>query len=53
MKITNIRHPLARALPVAVGVALAAVATMAQAADTIKVGVLHSLSGTMASAKPR
>ena len=48
MKITNIRRPLARALPVAVGVALAAVATLAQAADTIKVGVLHSLSGTMA-----
>src|SRR5580692_1018257 len=48
MKIINFRRPLARALPVAVGVALAAVATLAQAADTIKVGVLHSLSGTMA-----
>ena len=35
----------------ALGLALAAsstVATLAQAADTIKVGVLHSLSGTMA-----
>src|ERR1700755_558055 len=48
MKITHIRRPLAKALPAAVGIALAAVATMAQAADTIKVGVLHSLSGTMA-----
>ena len=48
MKIIHIRRPLAKALPVAVGVALAAVATLAQAADTIKVGVLHSLSGTMA-----
>jgi urea transport system substrate-binding protein len=48
MQITNIRRTLARALPIAVGVALAAVATLAQAADTIKIGVLHSLSGTMA-----
>src|ERR1700727_2809495 len=48
MKIINFGRPLARALPVAVGVALAAVATMAAAQDTIKVGVLHSLSGTMA-----
>ncbi len=48
MKISNIRSPLAKALPTAVGVALAAAATLAQAADTIKGGVLHSLSGTMA-----
>ena len=41
----NIRRTLARALPVMVGVAACAVA---QAADTIKVGILHSLSGTMA-----
>ncbi|MFZ5528039.1 MAG: urea ABC transporter substrate-binding protein [Pseudomonadota bacterium] len=33
---------------VALGVAGLAFSTMAQAADTIKVGVLHSLSGTMA-----
>ena len=33
---------------VALGVAGLALSTMAQAADTIKVGVLHSLSGTMA-----
>jgi len=33
---------------VAMGVAGLALSTMAQAADTIKVGVLHSLSGTMA-----
>ena len=39
---------LKRALPAAVGVALAAAASAANAADTIKIGVLHSLSGTMA-----
>jgi urea transport system substrate-binding protein len=33
---------------VALGVAGLALSTMASAADTIKVGVLHSLSGTMA-----
>jgi urea transport system substrate-binding protein len=33
---------------VSLGVAGLAMSTMAQAADTIKVGVLHSLSGTMA-----
>ena len=33
---------------VALGVAGLAFSTLAQAADTIKVGVLHSLSGTMA-----
>src|ERR1700753_3039561 len=48
MNIIKFRRPLAKALPVAVGVALAAVATLAQAAATIKVAVLHSLSGTMA-----
>ncbi len=34
---------LKRALPAAVGVALAAACSLANAADTIKVGVLHSL----------
>src|ERR1700743_498576 len=48
MKILDIRRPLAKALPIAVAVAVAAAASLAQAADTIKVGVLHSLSGTMA-----
>ncbi len=48
MKITNIRRPLAKALPVAVGVALAAVATLAQAADTIKVGIRQALAVTRA-----
>ena len=39
------RQVLTRALPLVCGLALTAVAS---AADTIKVGILHSLSGTMA-----
>jgi len=41
----KLKQTLCRALPLVCGLALAAVAS---AADTIKVGVLHSLSGTMA-----
>jgi len=41
----KLKQTLTRALPLVCGLALAAVA---HAADTIKVGVLHSLSGTMA-----
>jgi urea transport system substrate-binding protein len=39
---------LRRAAPWLFAAAVATVGTLAQAADTIKVGVLHSLSGTMA-----
>ena len=39
---------LSRALSAAGGIALGLSALSVQAADTIKVGVLHSLSGTMA-----
>ncbi|MDE1999082.1 MAG: urea ABC transporter substrate-binding protein [Burkholderiales bacterium] len=42
------RHATASLTAVALGVAGMAFSTMAQAADTIKVGILHSLSGTMA-----
>jgi len=42
------RSATASLTAVALGVAGLAFSTMAQAADTIKVGVLHSLSGTMA-----
>src|SRR5271167_3214799 len=41
----KLKQTLCRALPLVCGLALSAVAS---AADTIKVGVLHSLSGTMA-----
>ena len=41
----KLKQTLFRALPLVCGLALSAVAS---AADTIKVGVLHSLSGTMA-----
>ncbi|HYR25340.1 MAG TPA: transporter substrate-binding protein, partial [Aquabacterium sp.] len=42
------RSATASLTAVALGVAGLAFSSMAQAADTIKVGVLHSLSGTMA-----
>ncbi|HET8871571.1 MAG TPA: urea ABC transporter substrate-binding protein [Aquabacterium sp.] len=42
------RRATASLTAVALGVAGMAFSTMAQAADTIKVGILHSLSGTMA-----
>jgi urea transport system substrate-binding protein len=41
----KLRNTLLRVVPAVAGLALT---TLAQAADTIKVGVLHSLSGTMA-----
>src|SRR6202789_1637822 len=41
----KLKQTLFRALPLVCGLALA---SLASAADTIKVGVLHSLSGTMA-----
>jgi urea transport system substrate-binding protein len=41
----KLKKSLLRVVPIAVGLALS---TMANAADTIKVGILHSLSGTMA-----
>ena len=41
----KIKKPFLRIVPVVAGLALSAAAT---AADTIKVGILHSLSGTMA-----
>ncbi|HTY51271.1 MAG TPA: urea ABC transporter substrate-binding protein [Steroidobacteraceae bacterium] len=44
----DIRIALGRALPAAATLVLAVAATAASAADTIKIGVLHSLSGTMA-----
>ncbi|NBD19830.1 urea ABC transporter substrate-binding protein [Aquabacterium fontiphilum] len=47
MKLTR-RSAVQSLSAVALGVAGLAFSTMAQAADTIKVGVLHSLSGTMA-----
>ena len=42
---THLRSKLVPALALAMGIT---VSTIASAADTIKVGVLHSLSGTMA-----
>jgi urea transport system substrate-binding protein len=45
MKATNTKSKLASALAIALGITMT---TLANAADTIKVGVLHSLSGTMA-----
>jgi urea transport system substrate-binding protein len=44
----KIKQTLARAAATLAGAAILAAATTAQAADTIKVGILHSLSGTMA-----
>jgi urea transport system substrate-binding protein len=46
---TNTRRTFAKQLSaVALGVSALGLSGMAQAADTIKVGILHSLSGTMA-----
>ncbi len=44
----NLKHTLTRLRPVALGLAACLIGSIASAADTIKVGVLHSLSGTMA-----
>jgi urea transport system substrate-binding protein len=45
---TSRRHAAKSLTAVALGVAALGFASFANAADTIKVGVLHSLSGTMA-----
>ena len=45
---TSIRHTVKRSMLGLAASAALGLASMAQAADTIKVGILHSLSGTMA-----
>jgi urea transport system substrate-binding protein len=45
---TSIRHAVKKSVLGLAATAAVGLASMAQAADTIKVGILHSLSGTMA-----